>query len=249
MKNGSKMPKYVPIGRKFLFVDKKVKKSYKRYKKDIGSIATVVCRRGGIRDKVVEGEEIFVPMYVIACNPCVDYAKEKINKKDLKKSGKKAIEKSEDTEVFSTLEASLREDHTIKVCGDVTLIGLMEVFSLLEKNGHHPKNILINPKQISDFRLYGGDVFIENSPKKYKKTSILGKFMNAKVYVSTRAKEDLVFVLARPKEVGVFAERTSIQYEKQKDVKSLRKGYVMWESIGVCVSNHNAVAALQLVKQ
>lgn len=40
-----------------------------RYEKDVASVAYVLGRRGAVPERIVEGEEVFVPTFEIAANP------------------------------------------------------------------------------------------------------------------------------------------------------------------------------------
>ena len=65
---------YQAIGRKLLMVDELPQGALARYEKDVASTAYVVSRRGGVRDRIVEGEEVLVPTWEIAANPQIRFS-------------------------------------------------------------------------------------------------------------------------------------------------------------------------------
>lgn len=42
-----------------------------RYERDVAATGTIISRRGGVPDQIIEGEEVIVPLFEIAARPTV----------------------------------------------------------------------------------------------------------------------------------------------------------------------------------
>jgi len=112
---------YQAIGRKLLMVDELPQGALPRYERDIAVKSAVIPKRGSVPTHVVEAEELLVPVIEIASNPTI-----KLNEIRSRRyyivdraqvRAKDSLQRQEDTEVFSVINAAVPADHSISVTG------------------------------------------------------------------------------------------------------------------------------------
>lgn len=241
---------YQAIGRKLLMVDELPQGALARYEKDVASTAYVVSRRGGVRDRIVEGEEVLVPTWEIAANPQIRLSEIKarrfyiVDRAQMK--AKEAIQKQEDTEILGDIEAAVRSDQTVTQSGDLSIASLNYAFSTIESHDLTVAKIVMHPQQYADVRLFGRDVFDEATRRDVLMSGLFGHLWTADIHVSHRVPPGSVYLLAPAEYVGAIPVRQDITVLPADDPKNLRLGWVIYEEIGVIVINDYAIAKVNL---
>jgi hypothetical protein len=241
---------YQAIGRKLLMVDELPQGALARYEKDVASTAYVVARRGGVRDRIVEGEEVLVPTWEIAANPQIRLSEIKarrfyiVDRAQMK--AKEAIQKQEDTEILGDIEAAVRADQTVTQSGDLSIASLNYAFSTIESHDLTVAKIVMHPQQYADVRLFGRDVFDEATRRDVLMSGLFGHLWTADIHVSHRVPQGSVYLLAPAEYVGAIPVRQDITVLPADDPKNLRLGWVIYEEIGIIVINDYAIAKVSL---
>lgn len=241
---------YQAIGRKLLMVDELPQGALARYEKDVASTAYVVSRRGGVRDRIVEGEEVLVPTWEIAANPQIRLSEIKarrvyiVDRAQMK--AKEAIQKQEDTEILGDIEAAVRSDQTVTQSGDLSIASLNYAFSTIESHDLTVAKIVMHPQQYADVRLFGRDVFDEATRRDVLMSGLFGHLWTADIHVSHRVPPGSVYLLAPAEYVGAIPVRQDITVLPADDPKNLRLGWVIYEEIGIIVINDYALAKVNL---
>lgn len=241
---------YQAIGRKLLMVDELPQGALARYEKDVASTAYVVSRRGGVRDRIVEGEEVLVPTFEIATNPQIRLSEIKarrfyiVDRAQMK--AKEAIQKQEDTEILGDINAAVRSDQTVTQSGDLSIASLNYAFSTIESHDLTVAKIVMHPQQYADIRLFGRDVFDEATRRDVLMSGLFGHLWTSDIHVSHRVPPGSVYLLAPAEYVGAIPVRQDITVLPADDPKNLRLGWVIFEEIGVVVINDYAIAKINL---
>ena len=241
---------YQAIGRKLLMVDELPQGALARYERDVASVAYVIPRRGAVPDRITEGEEVLVPTFEIATNPQIRLSEIKarrfyiVDRAQMK--AKEAIQKAEDTEVLTDIDAAVRSTQTVTQSGDLTVASLNFAFSTIESHDLTVAKIVMHPQQYADVRLFGRDVFDEATRRDVLMSGLFGHLWTADIHVSHRVEPGKVFLLAPAEYVGAIPVRQDITVLPADNPKELRLGWVIYEEIGIIVINDYALARVDL---
>lgn len=238
---------YQAVGRKLLMVDELPQGAYARYEKDVRALAFVLSRRGAVPDMIVEGEEILVPTFEIATHPTVRLSEVKarrffiVDRAQIK--AKEAIQKVEDSEIFTVISAAIDADHTVVTTGGaLTITALNQAFSTVEQHDLTVGKVVCHAFRYADIRNWGKTVYDEATTKQVLTTGLFGHIWTADIHVSSRMPTDTVFVLAPAEYLGAFPIRQDITVLPADDPKKLRLGWVIYEEVGIVVINNYAAA-------
>lgn len=242
---------YQAVGRKLLMVDELPQGAYARYEKDVRATAWVVSRRGSVPDNIVEGEEILVPTFEIAVNPTVRISEVKarrfyiVDRAQIK--AKEAIQKEEDTNVFTAINAAVPAANMIvSTGGALSLSALNQAFATVESHDLTVGKVVCHALRYADIRAWGQTVFDQATQKEVLSTGLFGHIFTADIHVSSRVPNTYVFVLAPAEYVGAMPIRQDITVLPADDPKKLRLGWVVYEEIGVVVINDYAIARVEV---
>lgn len=239
---------YVNVGRKLLYVKKFRfgKPICGTYKKSITGVSFVISNRGEIPQRIVEGDSVCVPFFEIATNPQCSYFCP-ISSNEIKKSSTKAIKRLEDREIFTDCMAAVRKSQTVSFNRLPALNEVIEHLHFVEDHNVSVENILIHPQEASVF--LNSSLFKPYSKWRKKWTSCLGTVRGIKVYQSNQFTPGNILFLAEPKKVGVLQIRSDIKSVRADAPKNLKNGFVVFESIGVCVINDYSLGLIQIVTE
>lgn len=241
---------YQAIGRKLLMVDELPQGALARYEKDVASVAYVIARRGAVPDRIVEGEEVLVPTFEIAANPQIRLSEIKarrfyiVDRAQMK--AKEAIQKTEDTEILTDIDAAVRSNQTVTQSGDLSIASLNYAFSTIESHDLTVAKIVMHPQQYADIRLFGREVFDEATRRDVLMSGLFGHLWTADIHVSHRVPKGSVFLLAPAEYVGAIPVRQDITVLPADDPKNLRLGWVIYEEIGIVIINDYALGKITL---
>ncbi len=243
---------YQAVGRKLLMVDELPQGALARYERDVAAIAHVVSRRGAVPDQIQEGEEILVPTFEIAANPTVRLSEIKarrfyiVDRAQIK--AKEAIQKEEDTNIFSALIAAADTLGTQVVTnvGTLTVASLNTAFRLIEQHDLVAAKIVMHANQYASIRTFGKDFYDEATQREIITTGLYGHLWTADIHVSSRMDWNTVLVVASPENVGAFPIRQDITVLPADDPKKLRLGWVIYEEVGIVVVNDYAISKIEV---
>ena len=242
---------YQAVGRKLLMVDELPQGALARYERDVRSVARVIARRGAVPDEIQEGEEVLVPTFEIAVNPQVRLSEIKarrfyiVDRAQIK--AKEAIQKEEDTNIFTALLASVNLAHTVTATGGaLTLTALNQAFATIEAHDLTVAKIVMHAMRYADVRNFGKTVYDEATQREVLTSGLFGHLWTADIHVSSRMPIDVVLLLAPADYVGAFPIRQDITVLPADDPKKLRLGWVIYEEIGIVVINDYAVAKVSV---
>jgi len=243
---------YQAVGRKLLMVDELPQGALARYERDVAAIAHVIARRGAVPDQIQEGEEILVPTFEIAAHPTVRLSEIKarrfyiVDRAQIK--AKEAIQKEEDTNIFTALTAAANTLGTQVVTnvGTLTTASLNTAFRLIEQHDLVATKIVLHANQYASIRTFGKDFYDEATTREIITTGLYGHLWTADIHVSSRMETDEILVVASPDTVGAFPIRQDITVLPADDPKKLRLGWVIYEEVGIVVINDYAVSLIQV---
>ena len=242
---------YQAIGRKLIMVDELPQGALARYEKDLGSVATVISRQGGVPDRFVESEELLVSTFEIGVNPTIKLSEIKarrfyiVDRAQMK--AKEAIQKAEDTEILAAIDAAVPSSNNPSAAGELAVATLNYLFSLIEERDLTVSKIVVHPRQYADIRGWGKEVFDEATRRDVLMSGLFGHLFTADIHVSHRVPPGKVFVLAPAEYIGAMPVRQDITVLPADDPKLLRLGWVIYEEIGVAVINDYATGRIDLV--
>ena len=238
---------YQAVGRKLLMVDELPQGALARYEKDVRATATVISRRGGVPDQIVEGEEILVPTFEIATNPTIRISEVKarrfyiVDRAQIK--AKEAIQKEEDTNIFNAINAAVPAANTVvSTGGALSVSALNQAFATIEQHDLTVGKVVCHALRYADIRNWGKTVYDEATQKEVLTTGLFGHIWTADIHVSSRVPTTTVFILAPAEYVGAFPVRQDITVLPADDPKKLRLGWVIYEEIGIVIINDYATA-------
>jgi hypothetical protein len=225
--------------------------AYARYEKDVRSVAYTIPRRGAVPDMITEGEEILVPTFEIAVNPTVRISEVKarrfyiVDRAQIK--AKEAIQKEEDTQVFTAINAAVpAANMVVSTGGALSLSALNQAFATVEQHDLTVGKVVCHALRYADIRAWGQTVFDQATQKEVLTTGLFGHIFTADIHVSSRVQTTYVFVLAPAEYVGAMPIRQDITVLPADDPKKLRLGWVVYEEIGVCIVNDYAIARVEV---
>ena len=243
---------YQAVGRKLLLVDELPQGALARYERDVAAIAHVIARRGAVPDQIQEGEEILVPTFEIAANPSVRLSEIKarrfyiVDRAQIK--AKEAIQKEEDTNIFSALIAAAdnRGDQIVMNVGSLSPASLNTSFRFIEQHDLVATKIVVHANQYAAIRVFGKDFYDEATTREILTSGLFGHLWTADIHVSSRMDKNTVLVVASPDTVGAFPIRQDITVLPCDDPKKLRLGWVIYEEVGIVVVNDSAVSKIEV---
>lgn len=242
---------YQAVGRKLLMVDELPQGALARYERDVRSVAHVISRRGAVPMEIQEGEEVLVPTFEIATNPQVRLSEIKarrfyiVDRAQIK--AKEAIQKEEDTNIFTALLAAVNVAHTVTATGGaLTLTALNQAFATIEAHDLTVAKIVMHAQRYADVRNFGKTVFDEATQREVLTSGLFGHLWTADIHVSSRMPTTTVMLLAPADYVGAFPIRQDITVLPADDPRHLRLGWVIYEEIGIVVINDYAVARVNV---
>ena len=238
---------YQAVGRKLLMVDELPQGAYARYEKDVRAVAWVISRRGAVPDMITEGEEILVPTFEIATNPTIRLSEVKarrfyiVDRAQIK--AKEAIQKEEDTNIFSAILAAVPAANVVvSTGGALSLNALNQAFATIEQHDLTVAKIVCHALRYADIRNFGKTVYDEATQKEVLTTGLFGHLFTADIHVSSRCPVANVYLLAPAEYVGAFPVRQDITVLPADDPKKLRIGWIVYEEIGIVIINDYATA-------
>lgn len=238
---------YQAVGRKLLMVDELPQGALARYEKDVRATASVISRRGAVPDMITEGEEILVPTFEIATNPTIRISEVKarrfyiVDRAQIK--AKEAIQKEEDTNVFSAIEAAIPGANEVtSTGGSLSISALNQAFASIEQHDLTVGKVVCHALRYADIRAWGKTVYDEATQKEVLTTGLFGHIWTADIHVSSRVPTDTVFVLAPAEYIGAMPIRQDITVLPADDPKKLRLGWIIYEEIGIVIINDYATA-------
>lgn len=243
---------YQAVGRKLLLVDELPQGALARYERDVAAIAHIIARRGAVPDQIQEGEEILVPTFEIAANPQVRLSEIKarrfyiVDRAQIK--AKEAIQKEEDSNIFSALlaAADTRNDQIVTNVGTLSPASLNTAFRFIEQHDLVATKIIVHANQYASIRVFGKDFYDEATTREILTSGLFGHLWTADIHVSSRMNADEVLVVASPDTVGAFPIRQDITVLPADDPKKLRLGWVIYEEVGIVVVNDYAVSKIEV---
>ena len=243
---------YQAVGRKLLLVDELPQGALARYERDVAAIAHIIARRGAVPDQIQEGEEILVPTFEIAANPQVRLSEIKarrfyiVDRAQIK--AKEAIQKEEDSNIFSALiaAADTRNDQIVTNVGTLSPASLNTAFRFIEQHDLVATKIIVHANQYASIRVFGKDFYDEATTREILTSGLFGHLWTADIHVSSRMNADEVLVVASPDTVGAFPIRQDITVLPADDPKKLRLGWVIYEEVGIVVVNDYAISKIEV---
>jgi hypothetical protein len=242
---------YQAVGRKLLMVDELPQGALARYERDIRSVAVVLARRGGVPEEIEEGEEVVVPTFEIAVHPTIRLAEIKarrfyiVDRAQIK--AKEAIQKEEDSNIFTALLAAVDSAHTVVATGGaLTLTALNQAFATIEAHDLTVAKIVMHAQRYADVRGFGKTVYDEATQREVLTSGLFGHLFTADIHVSSKMPQTTVMLLAPADYVGAFPIRQDITVIPADDPRKLRLGWVIFEEIGIVIINTYAVARINV---
>jgi len=241
---------YQAVGRKLLMVDELPQGALARYERDVAAIAYVVSRRGAVPDQIQTGEEILVPTFEIAANPTVRLSEIKarrfyiVDRAQIK--AKEAIQKEEDTNIFTAISGAALPAQTVTNAGTLTIAALNSAFRLIEQHDLVAAKIVMHAFQYAAIRTFGKDFYDEATQREIITTGLYGHLWTADIHVSSRMDPYTILVVASPENVGAFPIRQDITVLPADDPKKLRLGWVIYEEVGIVVVNDYSVSKISV---
>lgn len=237
---------YQAIGRKLLMVDELPQGALPRYERDVAVKSYVIPKRGAVPDMQVEGEELLVPTWEIACNPTIKLNEIRarryyiVDRAQVK--AKDSLQRLEDQSVFQTLSRAVPPEHTVTISGNLAPDNINVALALIEERELVGAKIVCHPHRYKDIRAWGKDFFDEATTRDVLLSGLFGHLWTADIHVSTMVPKNTIYVLAPGEFVGVIPVRQDITVLPADDPKTLRLGWVIFEEIGIGVINDYSTA-------
>lgn len=239
---------YQGIGRKLLMVDELPQGALPRYERDIAAKSYVIGKRGRVPDSVIEGEELFIPVFEIASNPTIRLNEIRqrryyiVDRAQVR--AKDSLIRQEDVEVFKAVNFATPTEHAISVAGSLQPENINLALTLIEEHELIGAKVVLHPQRYKDIRVWGKDFFDEATQRDVLMTGLYGHIYTADIHVSTMVPKNGVYVLAPAQFVGAMPVRQDVTVLPADDPKLLRLGWVVFEEIGVGVINDYAISRI-----
>lgn len=161
---------------------------------------------------------------------------------------KEAIQKEEDTNIFSALIAAVETRNTqiVTNVGPLTLGSLNTAFRYVEEHDLVATKIVLHARQYASIRTFGKDIYDEATTREILTSGLFGHLWTADIHVSSRMDADKILVVASPDTVGAFPVRQDITVLPADDPKKLRLGWVIYEEIGIVILNDYAASLIEV---
>jgi len=242
---------YQAVGRKCLMVDELPQGALARYERDVTAKAYVLSRRGAVPDAITEGEEVLVPTFEIATNPQIRLSEIKarrfyiVDRAQIK--AKEAIQKEEDSNIFTAAFAAVPTAHSVLASGGaLTITALNQAFAAIEEHDLTVAKIIMHAQRYADVRNFGKNVFDEATTREVLVSGLFGHLWTADIHVSSRMPTNKALLFAPADNVGAFPIRQDITVLPADDPKKLRLGWVIYEEVGIVIINDYALAEVEV---
>ena len=242
---------YQAIGRKLLMIDELPQGALPRYEKDVRQTAQVISRRGAVPRGITEGEEILVPLFEIATHPTIRLSEVKarrffiVDRAQIK--AKEAIQKEEDTNIFTAAFAAVPSAHSVLAAGGaLTITSLNQAFAAIEEHDLTVAKIIMHAQRYADVRNFGKNIFDEATTREVLVSGLFGHLWTADIHVSSRMPTNKVLLFSPADNVGAFPIRQDITVLPADDPKKLRLGWVIYEEIGIVILNDYAISLIEI---
>ncbi len=239
---------YQAVGRKLITVDELPQGALPRYERDVAVRSYVIPKRGTVPDMIVEGEELIVPTFELACYPTIRLSEIRARRYYIvdraQVRAKDSLQRLEDVRVFSTLTRACPPDHTVTIAGALAPENINVALALIEEHELVGAKIVCNPYRYKDIRVWGKTVFDEATTRDVLMSGLFGHLWTADIHVSTMVPKNTIYVLAPGEFVGAMPVRQDITVLPADDPKALRLGWVIYEEIGIAVINDYAISRI-----
>ena len=243
---------YQGVGRKLLAVDELPQGALPRYERDVSVKSYVISKRGTVPDMVIEGEELFIPTYILATNPTirVDEIRQRryyiVDRAQVR--AKDSLMRQEDLQVFKVLSAAVDTNHTIAVSGNLTPDQINLALAMIEENELIGAKIVVHPQSYRDIRGWGKAFFDEATQRDVLMSGLFGHVWSADIHCSTMVPRNCVFVTAPGEFVGAIPVRQDLTVMPADDPKELRLGWVMFMIAGYGIINSYGISRILLYR-
>jgi hypothetical protein len=144
------------------------------------------------------------------------------------------VEEKEGAAVLRTISESVPFDHVISA-EILSPESLLQAMAILDDHGFPAANIIVSPRRLEH---------VVSEMEGFCGTVGGGRMLGADIHASSFVRDDVVFVLAPPENVGVIPIRQSMTIISNSDGSYNYFGGVAYEEIGIAVINDIATAKI-----
>lgn len=247
---------YEAVGRTAFLMDSLPASGRPIYDKDVNASAYIMGERGQTVITQAKGDSIFVPLFEVISNPEIPMTQIQDRRYDIKTrvqvKAKAEVFRAEDRKIFALMKATIDAPNAknaplIKASADVTIDDFSEAMGLIERHGLlRCRNIYMNPSNMKYIRKLGSDYFEPALTGELLKTGFIGALMGAQVHTSPEIPVGEIYFTAEPEFTGVFVESIPLTVMSADVPNRLIVGFVIYQRIGVAVTNSHSVACLKI---
>lgn len=248
---------YEPVGRSAFMIDRLPQGQRPYYDKDVNTPAFVIGEDAESILVQVKGESIYVPLMVISSNPEIPLAQTQDRRFDVqnrvKVKTKTEIFREEDRKIFSLFKQATTGNKVPNAplsveASKATVDSFSEAISLIERHGQlRCKHIYMNPSNMKIIRRLGKDYFEPSLTGELLRSGFVGNLLGAQVHTSPEIPVGEIYFTAEEEFTGVLVESIPLSVIAADIPSRLAVGFVVYERIGLALTNSHSVARLALV--
>lgn len=228
---------YQPVGRRVLFVDH-LKGRRPLYRRDYATKSYTHQGNHGVVQQFLDAEEFAIKCFPISVNPTWEMYANNIDRNDVEKKSTDSVMREEDAQFFSRASSSVPNDHRIyMIAGDSCDHSMDALCGKIIEHGLTPKNIVCNRSKETMVQKWRSDHWDEIARR-------LSYLEDIKIISSSMCPSNQLFVFADPLLVGVLAIDHDITVIEANEPTRLRYGLVIWEHVGIEITNDYAISQL-----
>lgn len=257
---------YIGVGRKALVIDHVPQGAIMKYDVDIDVRAVIVAQNGTSIESHVKGEYALLPEYEIACAPSISISEVQRRSFDIiERTKKKAIQEInalEDKAIFSALDAASdknimgENDRVAFANGPGSSFEFIDFISLrkqITKWNNNLARVFMHHIQTNDILAWatrsgngtttaGGYDFV--TAREIIQTGYVSSVFGVEIFASKVVQPGVVYGVADPECVGVFAIRNDIAIVPADIPRERKIGWSIFEIVGIGVLNPRGVASV-----
>lgn len=248
---------YESVGRSAFMMDNLPASQRPYYDKDIDTPAFVIGEDGETIMTQIKGDSLYVPLMVITSNPEIPLTQTQDRRFDVqnrvKVKAKSEIFRAEDRKIFALFRqavtgANVPNAPLSVLTKDATVDAFSETISLIERHGLlRCRNIYMNPSNMKIIRKLGKDYFEPSLTGELLRTGFTGTLMGAAIHTSPEVPVGEIYFTAEPEFTGVLVESMPLTVVSADAPTRLAVGFVLYQRIGLAITNSHSVACLKLL--
>lgn len=243
---------YEPVGRKLLLPIGRGVNEYEPVRRSVATKPYVIPKRGSVPyhyldkdvvpDMFVEGEDLVIPVFEIATHPMWHLRDGLDREEEIIQRAKDSVMRQEDAEIFKVISNAVPAAHSLCVVDAVEPGNLEVACRLIWEHEVKVETVACHPTKLPHV-----NDWVKAEREKAESWPNEQSIEDVQILSSTMCPADTVFVLGPADMVGRVRVWIDLNVLPADELKKMRYGRLVWESIGLCVVNDYCTSKIIIV--